>query len=149
MFSSHHGAAAKATPKRSGTASRATFAPAKTKPRTAARSAPSPRSGQWPAVKKAYAEANDLLGDIVKVTPSSKTCGDLAQFMVTNSLSAEDVREKARMRNMEYMMSQSEEAEAREKMEEIRRLRMKVAKKDPSTCMYTGSLNSELRSVVN
>ena len=37
---------------------------------------------QWPAVKKAYAEANDLLGDIVKVTPSSKTCGDLAQFMV-------------------------------------------------------------------
>ena len=40
---------------------------------------------QWPAVKRAYAEANDLLGDIVKVTPSSKTCGDLAQFMVTNS----------------------------------------------------------------
>ena len=40
---------------------------------------------QWSAVKKAYAEANDLLGDIVKVTPSSKTCGDLAQFMVTNS----------------------------------------------------------------
>ena len=36
-------------------------------------------------MKKAYAEANDLLGDIVKVTPSSKTCGDLAQFMVTNS----------------------------------------------------------------
>ena len=35
-------------------------------------------------MKKAYAEANDLLGDIVKVTPSSKTCGDLAQFMVTN-----------------------------------------------------------------
>ena len=33
-------------------------------------------------MKRAYAEANDLLGDIVKVTPSSKTCGDLAQFMV-------------------------------------------------------------------
>ena len=50
---------------------------------------------QWPAVKKAYAEANQLLGDIVKVTPSSKTCGDLAQFMVTNNLSADDVREQA------------------------------------------------------
>ena len=36
-----------------------------------------------------------MLGDIVKVTPSSKTCGDLAQFMVTNGLSADDVREKA------------------------------------------------------
>ena len=46
-------------------------------------------------MKKAYAEANDLLGDIVKVTPSSKTCGDLAQFMVTNGLSASDVRAKA------------------------------------------------------
>ncbi|KAJ8600689.1 hypothetical protein CTAYLR_008308 [Chrysophaeum taylorii] len=52
-------------------------------------------SEQWPAVKKAYAEANELLGDIVKVTPSSKTVGDLAQFMVTNNLSAADVRSSA------------------------------------------------------
>ena len=41
---------------------------------------------QWSAVKKAYASANVLLGDIVKVTPSSKVVGDLAQFMVTNGL---------------------------------------------------------------
>ena len=34
-------------------------------------------------MKKAYAAANRLLGDIVKVTPSSKVVGDLAQFMVT------------------------------------------------------------------
>ncbi len=39
-------------------------------------------SGQWPAIKIAYAAANRLLGDIVKVTPSSKVVGDLAQFMV-------------------------------------------------------------------
>ena len=39
-------------------------------------------AGQWPAIKKAYASANRLLGDIIKVTPSSKTVGDLAQFMV-------------------------------------------------------------------
>lgn len=29
-------------------------------------------AGQWPAIKKAYATANKLLGDIIKVTPSSK-----------------------------------------------------------------------------
>lgn len=46
-------------------------------------------------VKKAYAEANLLLGDIIKVTPSSKVVGDLAQFMVQNKLSAKDVEEKA------------------------------------------------------
>ena len=42
-------------------------------------------SGQWPAVKAAYADANELMGDIVKVTPSSKVVGDLAQFMVVSS----------------------------------------------------------------
>lgn len=46
-------------------------------------------------IKKAYAEANKLLGDIIKVTPSSKVVGDLAQFMVQNKLSAKDVAEKA------------------------------------------------------
>jgi pyruvate carboxylase len=52
-------------------------------------------SGQWPAVKHAYADANELMGDIVKVTPSSKVVGDLAQFMVANELSKEDVLERA------------------------------------------------------
>jgi pyruvate carboxylase len=37
--------------------------------------------------------ANQLCGDIVKVTPSSKVVGDLALFLVTNDLSAEDVLE--------------------------------------------------------
>ena len=37
---------------------------------------------QWPQIKKAYALANEMLGDIVKVTPSSKVVGDLALFMV-------------------------------------------------------------------
>lgn len=36
-----------------------------------------------------------VLGDIIKVTPSSKTVGDLAQFMVQNKLSARDVIERA------------------------------------------------------
>ncbi|KAG2469466.1 pyruvate carboxylase a isoform X1 [Polypterus senegalus] len=46
-------------------------------------------------VKKAYAEANKLLGDLIKVTPSSKIVGDLAQFMVQNSLTRHEVEEKA------------------------------------------------------
>lgn len=46
-------------------------------------------------VKAKYTEANQLLGDIVKVTPSSKIVGDLAQFMVQNKLDGEDVRKKA------------------------------------------------------
>ncbi|KAG0365147.1 pyruvate carboxylase [Gamsiella multidivaricata] len=50
---------------------------------------------QWNEIKKAYIEANQLCGDIVKVTPSSKVVGDLAQFMVSNSLSGEEVKEKA------------------------------------------------------
>lgn len=46
-------------------------------------------------VKKAYREANLLLGDIIKVTPSSKVVGDFAQFMVQNKLTADDVLSKA------------------------------------------------------
>ena len=51
---------------------------------------------QWAETKKAYEQANDLLGDIVKVTPTSKVVGDLAQFMVSNKLNEDDVRAKAK-----------------------------------------------------
>jgi len=50
---------------------------------------------QFEAVKHKYREANSLLGDLVKVTPSSKIVGDLAQFMVQNDLSEDDVRQNA------------------------------------------------------
>jgi len=50
---------------------------------------------QFEAVKTKYREANLLLGDIVKVTPSSKIVGDLAQFMVQNNLGPEEVRSNA------------------------------------------------------
>ncbi len=46
---------------------------------------------RWPEICRVYAEANQLLGDIVKVTPSSKAVGDLALFMVANGLSADDL----------------------------------------------------------
>ncbi len=45
-------------------------------------------------IKDMYATVNDMFGDIVKVTPSSKVVGDMAQFMVANGLSRNDVFEK-------------------------------------------------------
>lgn len=42
-------------------------------------------------VKKNYAVVNKMFGDIVKVTPSSKVVGDMAIFMTTNNLTADDV----------------------------------------------------------
>lgn len=42
-------------------------------------------------IKRSYTEANSLFGDIVKVTPSSKVVGDMAQYMVANNLSKDDV----------------------------------------------------------
>jgi pyruvate carboxylase len=45
-------------------------------------------------IKDMYATVNNMFGDIVKVTPSSKVVGDMAQFMVANGLSEEDVYEK-------------------------------------------------------
>lgn len=42
-------------------------------------------------IKDMYAEVNQMFGDIVKVTPSSKVVGDMAQYMVANDLKPEDV----------------------------------------------------------
>ena len=44
-------------------------------------------------IKENYRLANFLLGDIVKVTPSSKVVGDLAMFMTANDLTPEDILE--------------------------------------------------------
>lgn len=46
-------------------------------------------------VKEMFKEVNDMLGDIVKVTPSSKAVGDMAIFMVQNDLDKENIYEKA------------------------------------------------------
>ena len=45
-------------------------------------------------IKQAYEDSNSLLGDIIKVTPSSKVVGDLAMFMVSGNLSKQDVLER-------------------------------------------------------
>jgi pyruvate carboxylase len=46
---------------------------------------------RWRDVVEAYAAANQLFGDIVKVTPSSKVVGDMALFMASNGLRPRDV----------------------------------------------------------
>ena len=46
---------------------------------------------RWKDIARMYAEVNQLFGDIVKVTPSSKVVGDMALFMVTNQLTPMDV----------------------------------------------------------
>ncbi|MCB0588143.1 MAG: pyruvate carboxylase, partial [Phaeodactylibacter sp.] len=46
---------------------------------------------QFETIKKNYQIANELFGDIVKVTPSSKVVGDMAMFMTSNGLTREDI----------------------------------------------------------
>ncbi len=46
-------------------------------------------------VKEMYKTVNNMLGDIVKVTPTSKVVGDMAIFMVQNELTPENIYEKA------------------------------------------------------
>ena len=49
---------------------------------------------QFETIKQNYRKVNDLLGDIVKVTPSSKVVGDMAMFMTANHLEEKDVTER-------------------------------------------------------
>ena len=51
---------------------------------------------RWHEVARAYRSANDLFGDIVKVTPSSKVVGDMALMMVAQDLTPADVLDPAR-----------------------------------------------------
>ena len=50
--------------------------------------------GRFEEVKKKYKEANEVVGDIIKVTPSSKVVGDLAIFMTKNELTKENIIEE-------------------------------------------------------
>jgi len=46
---------------------------------------------RWPEIARLYAEVNQLFGDIVKVTPSSKVVGDLALFLFSRGIKPADV----------------------------------------------------------
>ena len=49
---------------------------------------------RWEEVRKMYTDVNRELGDIIKVTPSSKVVGDFALFLVRNNLTVDDIYEK-------------------------------------------------------
>jgi pyruvate carboxylase len=46
---------------------------------------------RWREVERMYAEVNQLFGDIVKVTPSSKVVGDMTLFLMANELQPKDL----------------------------------------------------------
>jgi pyruvate carboxylase len=46
---------------------------------------------RWLEVERTYGEVNQLFGDIVKVTPSSKVVGDMALFLMANDIKPADV----------------------------------------------------------
>lgn len=51
-------------------------------------------------VKEMYKDVNQMVGDIIKVTPSSKMVGDMSIFMVQNELTPENIYEKGA--NLDY-----------------------------------------------
>ena len=51
---------------------------------------------RWSEVCSIYADCNQLLGDIVKVTPTSKAVGDLALFLVANNFTTDTVLDESR-----------------------------------------------------
>jgi pyruvate carboxylase len=46
---------------------------------------------RWPEIARTYAEVNQLFGDIIKVTPSSKVVGDMALFLFSRGIRPADV----------------------------------------------------------
>src|SRR6185295_13289121 len=48
---------------------------------------------RWPEVAQAYADVNQMFGNIVKVTPSSKVVGDMALLMVSSGLTRAQVED--------------------------------------------------------
>ncbi|HEX2138802.1 MAG TPA: biotin/lipoyl-containing protein, partial [Woeseiaceae bacterium] len=51
---------------------------------------------RWPEISDAYALVNEMLGDIIKVTPTSKVVGDMALYMVTRGLGVKEVMDPGR-----------------------------------------------------
>ncbi|CAM2005774.1 pyruvate carboxylase [Acanthopleuribacter pedis] len=51
---------------------------------------------RWNEIKDMYRVVNDMLGQVIKVTPSSKAVGDMALFMVQNDLTPELVIQRGK-----------------------------------------------------
>jgi len=53
-------------------------------------------ASRWPEICRMYADVNQMFGDIVKVTPSSKAVGDMALFLISNDLTVAEALETKR-----------------------------------------------------
>jgi pyruvate carboxylase len=51
---------------------------------------------RWPEVANTYAKVNEMFGDIIKVTPTSKVVGDLTLMMITGNLTPAEIEDPAR-----------------------------------------------------
>jgi pyruvate carboxylase len=57
---------------------------------------------RWREVERMYAEVNQLFGDIVKVTPSSKVVGDMALFLMAKEMTPADVLKLAHQHDVAF-----------------------------------------------
>ncbi len=48
---------------------------------------------RWPEIARTYAEVNQLFGDIIKVTPSSKVVGDMCMFLITRGIKCDEIKD--------------------------------------------------------
>ena len=60
---------------------------------------------RWEEVLDAYRDVNAIFGDIVKVTPSSKCVGDLALYLVTKGVKAEDLLDPTKAEKIDFPVS--------------------------------------------
>ncbi len=60
---------------------------------------------RWEEVLDAYRDVNAIFGDVVKVTPSSKCVGDLALYLVTKNVKAEDLLDPAKAEKIDFPVS--------------------------------------------
>ena len=51
---------------------------------------------RWPEVADTYAKVNEMFGDVIKVTPTSKVVGDLALMMITGNLNPAEIQDPER-----------------------------------------------------
>ena len=57
---------------------------------------------RWEEVLDAYHDVNKLFGNIIKVTPSSKCVGDLALYLVTRNVTADDLLDPAKASSIDF-----------------------------------------------
>jgi pyruvate carboxylase len=60
---------------------------------------------RWEEVLDAYRDVNEVFGDIVKVTPSSKCVGDLALYLVTKNVKAADLMDPEKAQKIDFPVS--------------------------------------------